>query len=99
MGTNRRQQGENSERMSEPSEHTASIGDPCMDVKSHLIAGLALLTGMTKSSSLWWIELMILPSGILSTPLTRFTMRRWPQKATDEVKISALPLAASPQGL
>ncbi len=43
-----------------------------------LLAGVALLTGMTTSGSLWWIELMILPFGVLSVPLTRWAVRRWP---------------------
>jgi uncharacterized membrane protein YhfC len=46
-----------------------------------LLAGLALLTGMTKSSSLWWIELMILPFGILGIPLIRYALARWPRPA------------------
>jgi uncharacterized membrane protein YhfC len=44
-----------------------------------LLAGVALLTGMTKSSSLWWTELMILPFGILAMPLIRYACARWPQ--------------------
>lgn len=43
-----------------------------------LLAGAALLTGMTTSCSLWLIELMILPFGVLSVPLTRWAVRRWP---------------------
>jgi uncharacterized membrane protein YhfC len=43
-----------------------------------LLAGVALLTGMTTSGSLWLIELMILPFGVLSVPLTRWAVRRWP---------------------
>jgi uncharacterized membrane protein YhfC len=44
-----------------------------------LVAGAALLTGMTKSGSVWWIELMILPLGLLSIPLIQFALPRWPQ--------------------
>jgi len=43
-----------------------------------LLAGVALLTGMTTSGSLWLIELMILPFGVLSIPLTRWAVRHWP---------------------
>jgi uncharacterized membrane protein YhfC len=43
-----------------------------------LLAGVALLTGMTTSGSLWLIELMILPFGMLSVPLTCWAVRRWP---------------------
>jgi uncharacterized membrane protein YhfC len=44
-----------------------------------LLVGVALLTGMTKSCSLWWTELMILPFGILAIPLIRSACARWPQ--------------------
>jgi uncharacterized membrane protein YhfC len=43
-----------------------------------LVAGVALLTGMTTSGSLWLIELMILPFGVLSIPLIRWAVRHWP---------------------
>lgn len=43
-----------------------------------LLAGVALLTGMTASDSIWWVELMILPFGILSIPLTRYALKHWP---------------------
>ena len=43
-----------------------------------LIAGVALLSGMTKSGSLWRIELMILPFGALSIPIIRYAIARWP---------------------
>jgi uncharacterized membrane protein YhfC len=48
-----------------------------------LLAGLALLTGMTTSGSLWLIELMILPVGVLSIPLTAWAVRRWPIHGAD----------------
>ena len=44
-----------------------------------LLAGVALLTGMTTWGSLWWTELMILPFGILAIPLIRYACPRWPQ--------------------
>jgi uncharacterized membrane protein YhfC len=44
-----------------------------------LLAGVALLTGLTKSSSLWWTELMILPFGILAIPLIQYACARWRQ--------------------
>ena len=47
-----------------------------------LLAGVALLTGMTTSGSLWLIELMILPFGVLSIPLTRWAVRHWPTTTT-----------------
>ncbi len=43
-----------------------------------LLAGVVLLTGMTSSGSLWRIELMLLPFGVLSIPLTVLAVRRWP---------------------
>jgi len=43
-----------------------------------LLAGVALLTGMTTSGSLWHIELMILPFGLLSIPLARWAVHHWP---------------------
>jgi uncharacterized membrane protein YhfC len=43
------------------------------------LAGAALLTGMTKSHSIWLTELMFLPIAILSVPLTRWAMARWPK--------------------
>ncbi|MGH7970290.1 MAG: YhfC family glutamic-type intramembrane protease [Limisphaerales bacterium] len=49
-----------------------------------LLAGVALLTGMTKSSSIWWMELMILPFGILSLPLARYAICRWPKVTVPE---------------
>jgi uncharacterized membrane protein YhfC len=44
-----------------------------------LLAGVALLTGMTQSGSLWRVELMLLPFGLLSMPLIRYATARWPQ--------------------
>ncbi|HXJ71951.1 MAG TPA: YhfC family glutamic-type intramembrane protease [Candidatus Dormibacteraeota bacterium] len=43
------------------------------------LAGLALLTGMTTSDSIWWSESMFLPLGVLSIPLTRYALSRWPK--------------------
>jgi uncharacterized membrane protein YhfC len=48
-----------------------------------LVAGVALLSGMTASASLWLTELMLLPFGVLSVPLTIWAMRRWPMMTSD----------------
>jgi uncharacterized membrane protein YhfC len=43
-----------------------------------LVAGFALLRGMTTSGSVWLIELMILPFGLFSVPLILWAVRHWP---------------------
>jgi uncharacterized membrane protein YhfC len=48
-----------------------------------LLAGAALLTGMNRSGNLWWIELMILPFGVLSIPIIRIALNRWPAPAAE----------------
>jgi hypothetical protein len=58
------------------------------------LAGVALLTGMTTSCSVWLIELMILPFGVLSVPLTRWTVRHWP--TTTAGNIDSEPPALQP---
>lgn len=60
-----------------------------------LLAGVALLTGMTTSGSLWLIELMILPFGVLSIPLTRWAVRRWPITTSDATAALQVPLVAA----
>jgi uncharacterized membrane protein YhfC len=55
-----------------------------------LLAGVVLLTGMTTSGSLWLIELMLLPFGLLSIPLTVWAVRHWPLPPAD-VSASAPP--------
>lgn len=57
-----------------------------------LVAGVALLTGMTKSGSLWWIELMILPFGVISIPLARYALGRWPTCPAEAPLIHAVPI-------
>ena len=42
------------------------------------LAGVVLLTGMTTSGSIWRIELMLLPFGVLSIPIVIWAVRRWP---------------------
>ncbi|HVP09803.1 MAG TPA: YhfC family glutamic-type intramembrane protease [Phycisphaerae bacterium] len=42
------------------------------------VAGYYLLTGQTKTLSIWWIELTIAPFAVLSIPLIRCCLRRWP---------------------
>ncbi|HWH69047.1 MAG TPA: YhfC family glutamic-type intramembrane protease [Candidatus Sulfotelmatobacter sp.] len=49
-----------------------------------LVAGLALLSGMAATASTWWIELMILPFGILSLPVTRWAIAHWPSPAESQ---------------
>jgi uncharacterized membrane protein YhfC len=60
-----------------------------------LLAGMALLTGMTTSGSLWLIELMILPFGVLSIPLARWAVRRWPITTSDATAALQVPLVAA----
>ncbi len=55
------------------------------------VAGLALLTGMTASGSMWRIELMLLPFGILSIPLILWAIRRWPTTTNGGSELSPLP--------
>jgi uncharacterized membrane protein YhfC len=62
-----------------------------------LVAGFALLTGMTTSGSVWLIELMILPFGVLAVPLTAWAMRRWPKQGADAD--NSAPPAPQPTGL
>ena len=47
-----------------------------------LLAGVALLTGMTTSRSLWLAELMILPLGALAVPLTSRAIKARPESTT-----------------
>jgi len=60
-----------------------------------LLAGAALLTGMTVSGSLWRIELMILPFGILSLPLVWWAIRRWPGVKSNEPCNDTEPIATA----
>ena len=57
-----------------------------------LLAGVVLLTGMTTSGSLWLIELMLLPFGVLSIPLTVWAVRRWPSPPADITNSGPPPL-------
>jgi uncharacterized membrane protein YhfC len=59
-----------------------------------LIAGVALLTGMTRAGSLWRIELMILPFGLLGIPIIRSALRRWPAPAAEAPVAIADPQTA-----
>ena len=43
-----------------------------------LVAGVALLTGMTTTCSIWCIEAMLAPFGLLSIPLLTWAIRHWP---------------------
>ncbi len=62
-----------------------------------LLAGLALLKGMTTSGSVWLIELMILPFGIASVPLIIWSTRRWAVVApAPEPQVPPPPPVASP---
>jgi uncharacterized membrane protein YhfC len=60
-----------------------------------LLAGVVLLTGMTTSGSLWGIELMLLPFGVLSVPLTLWAVRRWP--ASPAERSGTEPPAPNPE--
>ncbi len=62
-----------------------------------LLAGVVLLTGMTTTGSLWRIELMLLPFGVLSVPLIVWAVRRWP--ASTGVADGSEPSAPQPTGL
>lgn len=53
-----------------------------------LLAGVVLLTGMTTSGSLWFIELMLLPFGLLSIPITIWAIRRWRSAPADAGEVA-----------
>jgi uncharacterized membrane protein YhfC len=61
-----------------------------------LVAGVALLTGMTTSGSLWLIELMILPFGVLSFPIIRWAVRDWPSIPCPPADANGLEPQAAP---
>jgi len=62
-----------------------------------LVAGAALLSGMTTSGSLWLVELMIFPFGIFSVPITLWALRRWPTITADTQTQSPQPAHAPAQ--
>jgi hypothetical protein len=47
------------------------------------IAGAAQLSEKLGTFSLWWIELAILPFGLISVPILRWCSRCFPSKATE----------------
>ena len=53
-----------------------------------LLAGVGWLTGMVTSASLWLVELMILPFGVLSLPLILSAVRRWPVAEPSPVAVA-----------
>jgi uncharacterized membrane protein YhfC len=48
------------------------------------VAGVAYLTGAVTFRSVWWIELAILPFGIISVPILRWCLRQWPAEPVAE---------------
>jgi hypothetical protein len=54
------------------------------------IVGALHVAGMVGTISLWWIELAILPFGIVSVPILVWCYRRWPEQAPDPSPILAV---------
>lgn len=53
------------------------------------VAGAAQLSGRLGTFSLWWIELAILPFGLIGIPILWFCARRFPAKASEPEEITA----------
>jgi uncharacterized membrane protein YhfC len=58
------------------------------------VAGAAQLSGRLGMFSMWWIELAILPFALISIPLVRLCVRRWPPAPN-----APPPQAESPEAL
>ena len=48
------------------------------------VAGAAQLSGRIGTFSLWWVELAILPFGLISVPILRWCVEHFPSTATEQ---------------
>jgi hypothetical protein len=61
------------------------------------IAGAAQLSGKLGTFSLWWIELAILPFGLIGVPILRWCIEHFPPQVTDQGETNSSTGRAEPE--